>query len=159
MKVKLIEENELMKCHQIIVSSFMTVTESLGMTKVNCPGNSAFLELKHLKSMINKGLIIYGLYDTSLIGCIGLEKKSDSRYKIKLLSVLEAYRHKGSGFLLVSTMEEKVISFGGCKVQLGMIYENEVLTNWYGSLGYKIVKIKNYKDNCFKIAFMEKDLK
>ena len=159
MDIRIIKKEEIVICHKVIVNSFIPVASSLFMTEENCSGNSAFLKLDQLHKMYDKGLIILGLYDDFLIGCIGLEKKSDDRYKIKLLSVIPGYRHRGLGAMLIKAMEERVIQSGGIKLQLGMIYENEVLRKWYESLGFKIDKVKTYKGNTFKIVYMSKDLK
>lgn len=154
--IRLLEKDELNICLNVIINSFKTVADKLNITNENCPGNSAYLELNDLNNYFDKGYKFYGLFKKELIGCIVVEKKSDVRYKIRLLSVLEENRHEGFGKILIEFVENLVIPLGCKKIQLGMIYENRVLRDWYESLGFEIEKIKKYRKNDFKVAYMFK---
>ena len=152
--IREITADELKDCHLVITESFSDIMTQLNITRENCSGFSGFLRYEKLLSQINKGLKLYGFYDPDLVGCIGVLKKSSTRYQVKYLCVKSDYRHQGIGRILIDYVEN--IAQG--KIQLGMIYENTVLLNWYQSLGYEIDKITPYKSRVFNIAFMEKKI-
>jgi len=149
--IKLIPSESLDESYELIVSAFKSVADEIGATPDNCPGNSAFMSRSKFAKEINK-MKLYGYYDPDLVGCIGLVKKSEVTYKIKILCVKEDKRHNGIGKALVEFIETKVSG----KLKLGMIYENQTLFKWYQSLGYEVEKIKTYKGNKFRLAYMEK---
>jgi len=151
--IKIIEPNEYEICYKIINTCFTIVADELKITQANCPGHSAHLDYNSFLNKI-KSTTMYGLFLPELVGCIGIEKKSDVRYKIKYLSVDPKHQHKGYGKLLMDHME----TVASNKLQLGMIYEHTVLFEWYCSLGYEVDKIATYKKNAFKVAYMEKRL-
>jgi len=152
--IKEVEEKDYKLCYQMMIESFLEVADSIGATSENCPGNSAFMAYNTFITKMNKGLVLYGYYAPELVGCIGLEKKSARRHKIKYLCVSIHHQHQGYGKALMDYMETLVEG----KLQLGMINENLILRNWYESLGYKIDKVMSYKKNKFTVAFMEKQL-
>jgi len=71
-----------------------------------------------------------------------------------MLSVLPKYRHLGIGKELMLFAESKADE----KLVLGMIYDNQKLFNWYLTLGYEVDKIKTYRGNDYKVAYMEKTI-
>ncbi len=149
--IKLIESEDYKRCYDVIVASFKGVSEALNATPENCPGNSAFMSYNRFLNMTKK-MNLYGYYDENLIGCVGLIKKSDVSYKVKMLSVLPSKRHQGIGQQLMDYVTEH--SAG--KLKLGMIYENKKLYKWYLNLGFETEKIVSYKGNDFHVAYMEK---
>lgn len=152
--IRLLNEDDYSKCYNLIHETFLLLAESLGITPSNCPGHSAYLTYQKFLGQINKNLSMYGLFEPDLIGCVGLVKKSDVRYQVKYLTVDQAHRHKGHGKMLMDYIED--LSFG--KIQLGMIYEDQTLYEWYQNLGYKVDKLTYYKKNKFQVAYMEKVL-
>lgn len=155
--IKQLEDN-LVDAYQVIVQSFKAVADEHEMTEENCPGNSAFMSFDKFKMTIQSEFILFGLYKPQLVGCIGIEKKSAQRFKIKWLSVIPDHRHRGYGMRLMDHASTYIGEQGGEKIQLGMIYENQKLYHWYLSQGFVVDKIKAYKKNKFKIVFMEKRL-
>ncbi len=141
-------------CYKVIINSFLEVNSILGITEKNCPGNSGYMTYHQFQNELLKGLKLYGFYNPELVACIGLYRKSDVRTKIKMLCVLPRYRHLGIGKELMDFAESKA----DIKLVLGMIYENQKLFNWYLSLGYEVDKIKTYKGNDYKVAYMEKTI-
>ncbi|MBN2797157.1 MAG: GNAT family N-acetyltransferase [Clostridia bacterium] len=140
--------------YDVIHRSFYEIANTFNMTPQNCPGNTAFMSYAYFLNQKNK-IQLFGIYDKNLVGCIGVEKKSDVRYKIKWLCVLDEYRHQGYGKLLIDFSVQYIKELGGKKVQLGMFYENQVLHHWYLNNGFQVEQIKAYKSNDFKICYME----
>jgi ribosomal protein S18 acetylase RimI-like enzyme len=151
--IKHIEKNRV--SYNVIIHSFKDVAEMYNMTKENCPGNSAFMSYEKFMNYSGE-LFAYG--DQTLKACMGIEKKSDVTYKLSMLSVLPSYRKQGIGHEMMTFAETYVRRCQGQKIKLGMIYENQVLFDWYQSLGYTADKIKAYKGSAFRLAFMEKKL-
>lgn len=151
--IKAIDLDEFDDCYDLIVEAFRDIAEDLNATPENCPGNSAFMTKEKFKRASNK-MTLYGYYGDDLLGCIGLIKKSDVSFKIKMLSVKPNFRHQGIGRQLIEHVE--ALSFG--KITLGMIYENQLLYEWYLSLGYSLDKKVTYKGNRFHVAYMEKKI-
>lgn len=140
----------------VIKASFKSIADEMYMTAENCPGNSAFMSYDKFQRA--KQMVLFGLFDQDLIGCIGVEYKSEVRYKIKYVSVLPTQQHKGYGRKLVEHACHYIEEAGGKKIQLGMIRENEILFDWYLSLGFELDKVVNYRKNAFTVAYMEKIL-
>ena len=59
-------ESDLIDSVSIIRESFATVAEQFGLTKVNAPTHSAFIELRHLKKMQDKGIAMFGIFCESV---------------------------------------------------------------------------------------------
>lgn len=145
------EKIEFCDAYEIIRESFSD--PPINVSKENCPSYSGFLTY-HQFIKEAKTLIILGIPD---IGCVGIEKKSDIRYKIKYLCVRKSHRHKGLGHLLMRDAEKYIENQGGRRIQLGMLYDHKALLAFYCSLDYKITKKKS-SANKLTIAFMEKKL-
>lgn len=148
MDIKIAEEKNLKDCYKVIVASFKYESNI-----------DIYIKYDKFLKAYEKGVEVYFISeDNNIIGCIGIEKKSDIKYKIRFLSVLPEYRHLGYGKKLIYNAEQIVSLKSGNKISLGMNYSNKVLLNWYESLGYKVDKIKEYKKGSIEIAFMNKDI-
>jgi len=144
----------------MICQSFGTVAEELGINQEDYPGNGAFTNKGHMNKLLMKGIKFFALHaDDKIVGCVGVEKISDIKYKINRLAVLPSERHKGYGKVLLDFVEEYVTSQKGLAVGLGMINENEPLKTWYLANGFKVKKIRNSRNSRFSICFLEKLLK
>lgn len=137
------------QAYTIIIESFKN--PSLEVSRSNCPSYSGFITKDYFRRAYEKIKMI-GLGD---FACVGIEKKSDQRYKIKYLAVLQAYRHQGYGRLLMMEAEADIKAQGGSRIQLGMIYDDQRLFEFYESLGYRLVKLKEHPKK-LTLAFMEK---
>lgn len=137
--------------YYIIHESFKN--SPIHITKENCPSYSGFITFQQFKRSYDN-ITILGYKN---IACVGIEKKSASRYKIKHLAVLEKYRHQGYGSKLMLEAEQYIKSNGGIKIQLGMLYDHKNLMAFYENLGYRLVKKKEHPRK-LTIAFMEKTL-
>ncbi|MDR0265654.1 MAG: GNAT family N-acetyltransferase [Sphingobacterium sp.] len=143
---------------EILQKSFITVAKEFGFTKENAPTFSAFINKDKIDSEFSKGLKMY-VYKISekAVGTIGYIFEN-GKYNIERLSVLPEYRHKNIGKELMEFIENILKSRSVRVVKLGMVYENKKLLEWYLSLGYKLLEIKEHKDLIFKIGIMEKEI-
>ena len=85
---------------------------------------------------------MYALYTgKKMIGYMSLSKEEEDSYELHNLAILPEYRHNGFGRQMVEFAKEKVKSFGGKKMKIGIIEESTVFgklvhskwicTNWY----------------------------
>ena len=118
---------------QVIREANATVAREFNLTKENAPTNPAFITYEALTESINRGLVVYGFYeDEKLVGCVGIEDpKKDDTFYIERLAVLPRFRHKGIGTRLMDFAFEKIRSYNGKTVSIGIIDENTMLKEWY----------------------------
>lgn len=152
----MIKQISAKEAYDIIIESF-NETE-LNITKDQCPGYSGFLNYEQLLKEEAEGLRLFGYYKDRLIGCVALAYKSDVRYKLKYLAVLKSYRKQGIGNELMTFVETIARNEHFQYIKLGMIRDNEKLYNFYTERGYVTKKVNSYKNNAYRIAFMEKKL-
>lgn len=133
----------------LIHLSHRNEVELLNLKQADCPGHSGFMTYdKYVSSA--KGFTFYAIDN---IACVGIEKKSEKRYKIHFLSVHPEHQNKGVGKHFMLEIMEMIHREGGRLITLGMICENQKLLTWYEKLGFEVKKIKKYKQ--VHLAFME----
>lgn len=152
-----IEEPELEKCVEIIRKSFATVAADFNLTQENCPTNGAFLTIDRLLSERKSGKLQYGLFiNNNLSGFVCLNKTKENKvYSLEKLAVLPEFRHNGSGRALLNFAKEKVKSFGGEKITIGIIEENVILKDWYLRNGFFHTGTTIIPSLPFTVGFME----
>lgn len=143
---------------QIIREANATVARELNLTKENAPTNPAFITYEALTESLNKGLAMYGFYeDKKLVGCVGIEDpKRDDTFYIERLAVLPEYRHKSIGRRLMDYAFEKIKSYNGKTVSIGIIDENTVLKGWYKEYGFEETGTKKFDHLPFTVCFLQK---
>lgn len=55
-------EQELTDSMNIIRKSFATVAEDFRLTRENAPSNPAFIEIRHLQKMMEKEILMFGVF-------------------------------------------------------------------------------------------------
>ena len=154
--IKEIEEGDLNECLEVIHQSFGTVAAEFGLTKENCPKHTSFIPLYFLETQKNWGWKMYALYDVKkIIGYMSLSKEKDGSFELHNLAVLPEYRHKGFGKLLLDFAKEKVTSFGGSKIKIGIIEESTILKNWYIQNDFVHIGIKKFDHLPFTSGYLE----
>jgi ribosomal protein S18 acetylase RimI-like enzyme len=154
-EIKLMKDENLEECAEVIRQGFLTVAGDFGLTKENCPTNGAFIQKESLAAEKEKGQIIYGVMDQAkIIGYMQLEKNTDELYFLQKLVVLPEYRHKGIGRLLLDYAKEQVSLWGGKKISISIIEENTVLKNWYIAYGFTPTGTRKFEHLPFTVGFM-----
>jgi len=152
-KIDIIDQD----CVNVIRDSFITVANDFNITRENAPTNAAFIEMKNLEAMKQKGVDMYGAYiDESLIGFVAIEKSNEDLYFMEKLAVLPLYRHNGYGSRLIDFVVETVKEAGGKKISIGIINENNVLKDWYMKNGFSETGIKKFPHLPFSVCFLER---
>jgi ribosomal protein S18 acetylase RimI-like enzyme len=156
LEIRLMKDEELEKCAEVIRQGFMTVALDFGLTKENCPTNGAFIQVERLRLEKEKGHIMYGVMDQEkIIGYMQLEKSTNELYFLQKLVVLPKYRHNGVGKKLLDFAKEQVASLGGKRISISIIEENTVLKNWYIAYGFAPTGTRKFEHLPFTVGFME----
>ncbi|MDP4092858.1 MAG: GNAT family N-acetyltransferase [Bacillota bacterium] len=151
------DENGYEESTRVIKKAFSTVANEFNLTKENAPTNAAFIEADALGMMQDKGIEMFGVYESDKqIGFVALEKANDSLYYMEKLAVLPEYRHKGTGKAILDFVLDYVENRNGTKISIGIVNENIRLKNWYSDYGFKETSIKKYEHLPFTVCFMEK---
>lgn len=157
--IKQVERQDIELCAQVIRKSFETVAKKFNITEKNCPGHTSFIKTEKLNRQYDEKRPMYVYFSNeTIIGYFSLCKNSDSSYELDNLAVLPEYRHRGYGKAMIDFAKDKVKEFGGNKITIGIIEENEILKSWYGSLGFKHTEIKKFEHLPFTVGFMELDI-
>jgi diamine N-acetyltransferase len=154
-------EGELCICVALLRAAFGTVAKEFGLTEASAPTNAAFATFENLRTHVQKGLILFGMFsDTSLIGCIAIkESKGDKTvFYIERLAVAPQNRHNGYGDQLLRFAFEQICAHGGTTASVGLMDNNDRLKEWYKSKGFVQHDCRRIEHLPFKVCFMSKDL-
>ncbi len=147
---------DLPECLETIHRAFLPNCERYGFTKENYPGCAAFMTLDELVSEKNGGTHIYAIrIDGVIAGCVMLKRTSEDIYSFRRFAVLPEYRHLGFGKQLVAHCKSKAREYGGKKLQLLMVYQNEPLRALYESYGFTLVKTGCDDEHPFEYGIYE----
>lgn len=153
------KQEELEKSALIISNSFLTVANEFNLTRENAPTNGAFIKPDDLKALLEKSIILIGVFENEeQVGFVAIEKSKEKTFYMEKLSVLPEFRHQGIGEGIMEYVFNFVRSSGGEKVGIGIINENTVLKKWYERYGFKETDIKQFKHLPFTVCFMEKEV-
>lgn len=151
-----VERGELAECLLVIHQSFATVAEEFGLTKENCPKHTSFIPLSFLKTQMDWGWHMYGLYaGKKIIGYMSLSKEGGGDFELHNLAILPEYRHRGFGKQMLDFAKEKVMSLGGASIKVGIIEESTVLKDWYIANGFVPTGTKKFDHLPFTSGYLE----
>jgi GNAT superfamily N-acetyltransferase len=135
MKIKLIEQNQLEECLELIHVCFKTVADKLGFTQENCPGHTSFMPMEKLQRFWDWGFLMFGLFDEQekLCGYVSLSKipERENVLSIHNLCVLPELRKNGYGKMLLDFTKQKSKELGAEILFVDFIEEHTELKNWY----------------------------
>jgi ribosomal protein S18 acetylase RimI-like enzyme len=152
-------EQELRNSRNVIQKSFSTVAEDFNLTKENAPTNPAFIEVRHLQKMQEKGTAMLGGFaDTVQVGFVAIERKAGHEFWMERLAVLPEYRHKGYGRQIVEYAVNYVAELGGATVLIGIIGSHAVLKSWYRNLGFHELETRQFAHLPFPVCYMKKEI-
>jgi ribosomal protein S18 acetylase RimI-like enzyme len=155
MIIKIVSQEDIPVCAEVIRQSCLTVADEFGLTKENASTNGAFLEDARLLADYESGVKMFGLYaDDALAGFVALEEKENGFWYLEKLAVLPEHRHGGYGKALMDHAREVVVQSGGKEISIGIIYENTRLLNWYAAYGFAQTGTKRFAHLPFTVCFM-----
>ena len=163
--IRLLEPSEFPQAAEVILASFLTVANDLGLTEENCPKYVGFVTTaERLQTQFDWGWWIYGLFeDEQFIGYASISKLSgiddaiadDGAYEIHNLAVLPEHRHKGYGKQLLDFCISEVKASGGNIINISIVEENTVLKNWYTANGFTHTGTKRFDHLPFTVGYMQ----
>lgn len=158
-KILSVKEEDLEMCLDTIHKAFGANCERFGFTKENYPSGGAFLTLDVLKKQKTQGVHMYAAWvGGKIIGYVQLEKKENGVYSFQKFAVLPGYQNIGIGKALISFCKNKAKIYGGEKIKLLFVYNNEKLRNFYLDNGFKIISTSTDDDHPFLCGNMEMEL-
>jgi ribosomal protein S18 acetylase RimI-like enzyme len=156
---KITLQDDFQALAQLLNDSFATVAEEFGLTKENSPSNNAFITPETLKSQLIECREFFYFSENGIaVGFIAIEKseREETTYYIEKLAALPQYRHKGIGRQLMDFATERIKTFEGKKVSIGLIDSNICLKEWYSRQGFEETGVKKFEHLPFNVCFMDK---
>ena len=153
-----VEYDQLPQCLKTLHKAFGESAKRFGYTKETYPSSGAYITLDELIEAKERGVHMYAAcVDGTVAGYAQLEKTSDGIYAFRRFAVLPEYQHLGIGRALVSHCRERAERYGGKKMTLVMINENQKLKAFYQSNGFVVKKIAKDDSLPFEYCVMELD--
>ena len=152
-----VEEHQLPMCLDALHAAFGESAKRFGYTKDSYPSSGAYVTLEELSEAKRKGVHMYAAcVEGGLVaGYVQLEKIESGIYAFSRFAVLPEYQKLGIGRALVSHCRDRAALYGGKKLTLIMINENEKLKAFYESNGFCTVEVRNDGAYPFEYAVME----
>ena len=143
------------KLAELIRSSFADVAHRFQLTPENCPKHPSNCTDEWIKRDLDRGVHFFVLTSESgLVGCVGVEKASETNCYMERLAVLPGHRGQGYGSQLAHHALDHAKSMGASTVGIGIIAADEGLRDFYLSLGFEEGETKTFPHLPFEVAFM-----
>ena len=155
-----VEAHQLPMCLETLHLAFSESAEKFGYTKESYPSSGAYITLEELENAKERGVHMYAacVEGGVVAGYVQLEKTAMGVYAFRRFAVLPEYQKLGIGRALVSHCREKATLYGGKKLTLIMINDNEKLKEFYISNGFKVINTLNDGAYPFEYSLMELEL-
>ena len=137
--IKAIEITDIAECVNVIRESFLTVADDFGLTEENAPRFTAFAttEERLIWQMENEHRPMYAYYDDGkIVGYYSLAILGENKCELNNLCVLPSYRHRKIGEQLLKHAFDMASALNCTKIHISIVEENEVVKQWYSSMGF-----------------------
>lgn len=132
--IRKVTQEDISECVSVIRESFSTVAADFGFTAENAPRFTAFsTTVERLNWHLNgehRPMFVY-CANGRIVGYYSLLMQGDCTCELNNLCVSPEYRHKGIGEALLNHAFVTAKSMGRCKMNIGIVEENQVLRRWY----------------------------
>lgn len=154
-----VEEHQLPDCLKTLHAAFGESAKIYGYTRESYPSSGAFITLDDLMQAKKRGVHMYAAYVEGVVaGYVQLEKLEMGVYAFRRFAVLPQYQKLGIGRALVSHCRARAELYGGKKLTLIMINQNQRLKDFYVSNGFRVVRVAKDESYPFEYAVMELEL-
>lgn len=141
---------------RVIREAFATVAKEFNITKENAPSNGAFIKADALKSLAEKGVKLFDVWQGGeRAGFFAVEDAGGGVFYIEKLAVLPGKRHNGIGRRMLDFAAQYIKNLSGEKISIAIVNENAVLKRWYEDYGFTEVRLKRIEHLPFTVCFME----
>ena len=157
-EIRMVEDDRLEECTQVIRGSFRDVAKQFGLTEENASGNGAFMKVERLRDIIDNGAIPFAVFEGEQIAGFACVTTFRGEYHLEKLAVLPQYRHRGFGELLIAYGCDIAKKMGSDVLFIDIIDENTLLKSWYQKLGFVETEKKHFPPHPFTVCFMQKSI-
>lgn len=159
--IRKVGKNDIKKCVEVIQKSFMTVADEFGFTIENAPRFTAFATTEERLlwqfEQEKRPMFVYCEND-QIIGYYSLLKQNEKECELNNLCVLEEFRHKNIGQMLLEYAFCEAKKMGCSQMNIGIVEENIKLRKWYEANGAEHIGTEKYDFFPFTCGFMRKQL-
>ncbi|MBQ8314144.1 MAG: GNAT family N-acetyltransferase [Lachnospiraceae bacterium] len=160
--IRLMREEEIPACVELIRRSFGTVAEKFGFTEENAPRFTAFATTEerltwHLHGE-KRPMYVYVNESGEIIGYYSLLLEENNVCELSNLCVEPESRHGKVGEALLLHSYEAAKEAGCLTMHIVIVEENEQLRKWYEKHGAVHLGTKKFEHFPFTCGFMEKTL-
>ncbi len=155
-----VEYEQLESCLETIHAAFGESARIFGYTKQTYPQSGAYLTLEELTAAKAAGVHMYAacVEGGRVAGFVQLQKTAAGEYSLRRFAVLPQYQSLGIGRALISHCRDRAALYGGRKLSLLMIDENQKLKDFYISNGFHVTSTQSSDEYPFVYSIMELDL-
>ena len=155
-----VEEYQLPMCLETLHAAFGESAKRFGYTRETYPSSGAYITLEELIDAKKRGVHMYAACVESgkIAGYVQLEKVGEGVYAFRRFAVLPEYQKLGIGRALVSHCRDRAALYGGRKMTLLMINDNQKLKEFYQSNGFRVVSTAKDDSYPFEYSVMELEL-
>lgn len=146
------------ECLAVLRNGFATEVADFGITRENTPTNPAFWEPEEVSAVVAKGFALLAVVEAGAIrGCIfaGPSRRRPGVWGLRHLAVDPAARHLGYGAALVAEGCRRARAAGAHTVAIGIVAENNRLSDWYHRLGFVTAEVVSYPGLVFTVERLE----
>ena len=139
----------------IIRAGFADVAVRFGLTAENCPKHPSNCTWEWIAKDLARG-VQYAILTAAGrdIGCVAVERASETTCYMERLAVLPQQRGKGHGTRLARHALERAQALGASTVGIGIIAADKGLRRFYESLGFAAGETKTFAHLPFEVLFM-----
>lgn len=140
---------------RLIRDSFADVATRFELTPQNCPKHPSNYTREWIERDLARGVRYYILFaDGTAVGCVGVERATETTCYLERLAVLPRHRCSGYGSQLTQTALTQAKVMGATEVGIGIIAADSGLKAFYQSLGFVAGPTKRFAHLPFEVAFM-----
>ena len=156
--IQAIEITDIAECVNVIRESFLTIADDFGFTKENAPRFTACAttEERLIWQMENEHRPMYAYYDDGkIVGYYSLAILGERKCELNNLCVIPSYRHRRIGEQLLNHAFDTASALSCTKMHISIVEENEVVKQWYQSMGFVHTGIEKLDFFPFTCGYME----
>ncbi|MDK7991823.1 DMT family transporter, partial [Enterococcus raffinosus] len=158
-EIRRLKMEELEEAARVIRESFATVADEFGLTCDNCPTNGAFTEAKHLRSDLENGNQLFGVFfGRKMIVFFELVYKENQQATLDKVGIIPVERENKYGEFILNNARRIAQNDQMKQINIGIIKENNRLKEWYQRNGYQIVCSENFSHLLFEVLYLQLDI-
>ena len=144
----------------VIRLAFADIAKEFHLTPTNCPKHPSFLSDSDLTHSLSRpGVLCFGaLTDDTLVGFVAIWPKDQGVHELTRLCILPEHRHAGLGARLLQAAVQAAREHDACRIEIGIIAENERLKRWYEKHGFRATAVRGYAHLPFQVCEMEREV-